>query len=198
MKIEFLTNNSLSFELANWLKDTAKEEVVIFDQKLTPKIITQHSPDLVVSYNYKYIIPANILMLLPNRFINLHVSLLPWNRGADPNFWSFIDDSPKGVTIHLIDEGMDTGDILLQKEVKFEEEKETLASSYNKLHQIIQDLFRENWMDIKDFKIQPQKQPKKGGSVHYLKDFSAIKGILGNEGWNISLPILKKKYDELK
>ncbi|MCL0081308.1 hypothetical protein M1N64_03665 [Peptococcaceae bacterium] len=44
------------------------------------------------------------------RAINLHISFLPWNRGADPNFWSFIENAPVGVSIHYLDEGIDTGD----------------------------------------------------------------------------------------
>ena len=44
------------------------------------------------------------------------MSYLPWNRGADPNFWSILEDTPKGVTIHIMDESIDTGDILYQKD----------------------------------------------------------------------------------
>jgi len=75
---------------------------------------------------------------LGNRAINLHPSLLPWNRGAHSNFWSFLEDTPKGVTIHIIDEGIDTGDILLQKKIKFDQSKETLRSSYGRLQQELQ------------------------------------------------------------
>ena len=38
----------------------------------------------------------------------MHISYLPFNRGAHPNYWSFKDNSPKGVTIHFIDNGIDT------------------------------------------------------------------------------------------
>ena len=45
------------------------------------------------------------------------MSFLPYNRGSHPNFWSFIDDTPKGITIHEIDEGADTGNIVFQKKI---------------------------------------------------------------------------------
>ncbi len=66
--------------------------------------------------------------------INLHISFLPWNRGAHPNFWSFYDDTPKGVTIHLIDEGIDTGAIIYQKEITFDRNEKTFESnSFNNI-----------------------------------------------------------------
>ena len=65
----------------------------------------------------------------------MHISLLPWNRGYHPNIWSFLEDTPKGVTIHYINEGIDTGDIIVQKEIVIDEDKETLKSSYEILHE---------------------------------------------------------------
>jgi len=73
---------------------------------------------------------------------------LPWNRGANPNFWSFVEKTPKGVTIHKIDEGLDTGPIILQKEIEIDDRKNTFRSSYEVLHSIIQELFRKNYLDI--------------------------------------------------
>lgn len=198
MRVEFLTNNDISLSLADWLKQSEGEQVLINKERLNPESLKRRKPDLVVSYNYRYIIPPDVLGILPGKFINLHISLLPWNRGADPNFWSFVENSPKGVTIHLIDKGIDTGGILLQKEVLFNEEEETLASSYHKLHQALQDLFESNWTRIRNFEIVPQTQTKEGGSTHYLKDFARIKSILGDEGWNIPIPLLKKRFNEIK
>lgn len=197
MRILFLTNNKNSQPLIDWLNNSAKEEVIIWDEKLSKENIEKIRPDLVVSYNYKFIIKKEILSLLPNRVINLHISLLPYNRGANPNVWSFIEDTPKGVTIHYVDEGIDTGDILFQKEVIFEEEKETLASSYEKLHKEIQSLFIENWGTIKNFSIIPEAQPT-GGSTHSIKDFDKIKNILGEEGWDIGVTKLKRRYKKYK
>ena len=70
--------------------------------------------DHVISFGYKHIIKENIINACKNKIINLHISYLPYNKGANPNFWSFLDNTPKGVTIHYIDKGIDTGDILLQ------------------------------------------------------------------------------------
>src|SRR5687768_13309593 len=73
--------------------------------------------DFVVSFGYRYIIPARYIDHYRGRMVNIHISLLPWNRGSDPNFWSWFDRTPKGVSIHAIDPGIDTGDVLAQREV---------------------------------------------------------------------------------
>lgn len=196
MKIIFLTNNEISNNLIDWLKNESKEEVIVIRENITKETIERESPNFLISYNYKYIIKKDVLSRLKNRAINLHISLLPWNRGADPNVWSFLEETPKGVTIHLIDAGIDTGDILLQKEVEICEEKETLSSSYAILHKEIQELFTSNWVNIKHGKILPKTQSEKG-SIHYTKDFAKVKSILGNEGWNIQILALKSRFRQL-
>ena len=149
----------------------------------------------MISYNYKYIIKEDVLNLLSVKAINLHISFLPWNRGAHPNFWSFAEDSPKGVTIHLMDKGIDTGNILIQKKIFIDEKKETLKSSYEILHREIQDLFKSYWQEIKKGKIKPEKQ-KERGSIHYKKDLEKFEQILSTKGWDISVLELKEKYKQ--
>ncbi|HHY79214.1 MAG TPA: formyl transferase [Thermoanaerobacter sp.] len=197
MNILFLTNNELSFSLYNWLKDDAKENVILFENKLNMDEVVSLKPDLIISYNYRYLIKKDIIEYMKKRIINLHISLLPWNRGAHPNLWSFLDDTPKGVTIHLINELIDAGDILFQKEVFFDEENETLKTTYFKLHDEIQNLFKSNWYKIKrgDYELIPQKED---GSIHYLKDFENLKDAIGLNDWNISIIELKKRYKNYK
>lgn len=196
-RILFLTNNDISKTLVNWLINSAGEEVLIFNGKISIEMVELYNPDLLVSYNYKTIISKAVLEIMEGKAINLHTSFLPWNKGADPNLWSFLEDTPKGVTIHLIDEGIDTGDILLQEEIILNEDNETLHSSYLILHKVIQNLFTANWELIKYFHLQP-KQQAPGGSIHYLKDFASIRHLLDNEGWHIGISELKKRYKNLK
>jgi methionyl-tRNA formyltransferase len=194
MKILFLTNNIVSITLFQYIKNKEKD-VILFEAKLSKENIIEIKPDLIISYNYRYIISREIINIMNNRVINLHISYLPFNRGAYPNVWSFLDDTPKGVTIHLIDEGIDTGDIICQKEVIFEnEDEETLRTSYNKLHREIQNLFIDNYEDIKSLSFNPKKQPH-FGTIHYIKDFEKIKHLLGDEGWDIKIKELKIRYN---
>ena len=192
MKILFLTNNAISKNLINWIKNNTIDDIVIVEENLSLEKVLDIKPDFIISYNYVYIITEDILKLYQGKAINLHISYLPWNRGAHPNVWSFIDDTPKGVTIHLIDKGLDTGNILIQKEIAIHEEVETLSSSYKKLHQAIQILFIENWLKIKNFQLKPIQQKGKG-SYHSKKDFDKIRYLIDQEGWDIKISEFKRK-----
>ena len=190
MKILFLTNNEISYSL--YIKIKKKEDVVLYEDKLSVNIIKQYNPDFLLSYSYKYIIKKDVIDQMPKNIINLHISLLPWNRGADPNLWSFLDNTPKGITIHLIEKGIDTGEILLQKEIKFNEDRESLSSSYKKLHFEIQNLFKQNWEKIKNLNIKPIAQ-RGTGTTHKQADTREIKKLMHPEGWDIKITIMKKR-----
>ncbi|MDY0164434.1 formyltransferase family protein [Desulfobotulus sp.] len=174
-----------------WLENQG-ENVISTTEKIDTSLILNKHIDFLISYGYRHILKKNILDLLPDKAINLHISLLPWNRGADPNFWSFAEKTPKGVSIHLLDPGLDTGDILLQKEVFFDSRKETLASSYEKLHHEIQRLFMENWLKIKTGQIKGQKQQGQG-SFHRLIDKESLFHRLP-QGWETSASIVESLY----
>lgn len=148
-------------------------EVVLYHDKVTPEYIKELNPEIVISYNYSHIVKEDVIDLMGDKIINMHCSLLPWNKGASPNLWSFIDDTPKGVTIHVLEKGLDTGRLLLQEEVTFDEETETLASSYNKLQETIVDLLVSNLEDILDGNIVPKEQ-KGEGSYHRTSDLKAL------------------------
>src|SRR5271157_696901 len=79
--------------------------------------IAQLKAEMGVSVMFGYLLKPDFLGLLPKGCINLHPSYLPYNRGAYPNVWSIVDQTPAGVTLHYVDEGIDTGDIIRQKKV---------------------------------------------------------------------------------
>ena len=170
--------------LIPWLQEQG-EEVFQTSKKLTAKFVADQEFSFLLSYGYRHILHKDIIMTFPSRAINLHISYLPWNRGADPNLWSFIENSPKGVTIHHLDESIDTGDIIIQKELTFNPSGETLTTSYIKLQAAIQDLFKQNWQDIKNGNCQRQKQVGKG-STHKAKDKECLFHLL-TDGWNTSV-----------
>lgn len=75
------------------------------------------NPDMVVVVAFGQILPKVIIDYPPLKCLNIHPSLLPKYRGAAPMNWAIINGEKKtGVTIMLMDEGMDSGDILLQEE----------------------------------------------------------------------------------
>ena len=153
-------------ELADWLET---QGWLVFDTEgaLSPEYPILEEVDWLISYGYRHIIRPDVLALFPNRALNLHISYLPWNRGADPNLWSFLEDSPKGVTIHLIDEGLDTGPVLAQREVVFGP-GHTLGTSYKLLCLEIESLFMETWPLIAQGQIEAKMQTGEG-SFHKVK-----------------------------
>lgn len=87
------------------------------DGKAEP-IFRDLAPDLVVVVAYGRILPPELLHIAPLGCINLHVSLLPKYRGSAPIQWSVLNGDPEtGVTIMQLDEGCDTGDILMVERV---------------------------------------------------------------------------------
>lgn len=98
--------------------------------------ISNLKPDLIIVVAYGKILPVDILMLPAFGCINVHASLLPKYRGAAPIQWALINGETKtGVTIIMMDEGLDTGDILFQKEIEILEEDnaETLSKKLSEL-----------------------------------------------------------------
>ena len=103
---------------------------------------------------------------------------------------------PKGVTIHYLDESVDTGDIIVQKEIQFDLDHATLATSYEKLHSTIQELFKQHWNNIKNGSCQKQKQTAKGSS-HRFKDKENLSHLL-TDGWNTPVSILNEYAAEMQ
>ena len=72
--------------------------------------------DLGVSMSFNQIIRSELIELFPKKFINCHAGKLPEYRGRNILNWALINDEKEiGVTCHFIDEGVDTGDIIMQK-----------------------------------------------------------------------------------
>ncbi len=167
----------------------AGHELVRREEPFDNTFLEKHQFDFGVSYGFRHIIHPAEIAWFQNRLINLHISYLPWNRGADPNFWSWLDNTPKGVSIHLIDAGIDTGDILLQQHVEFDEEIETLRTSYEKLSKTIEQLFIENFPLIFAGKIIPQQQKEKG-TFHTVKDKIPFLYLIEKKWWDSSVSSL--------
>ena len=140
--------------------------------------------DFVVSFGYRHILRPNVIEGIECPIFNLHISYLPYNRGAHPNFWSFYDNTPTGVTIHLMDGGIDTGPIVYQRYVNFDKREDTFLKTYSRLNYEIEELFVQNLEEILSDKWVAK--PQRGvGSRHYIKDlprnFSGWEEKIANE-----------------
>lgn len=123
------------------------------------------SPDAIIVVGYGRIIPPWMLDLPPYGNINLHASLLPKYRGAAPVQWAIAHgETVTGVTTMRIDAGLDTGDILLQKEFPIAPDatSETIAPE---LAAIGADLMIETLRELKEGTVQPRKQDDSQASL---------------------------------
>jgi len=137
--------------------------------------------DALVSFGYRHVLRPEVLQALDRNSFNIHISLLPWNRGADPNFWSWVENTPRGVSCHVMTDRVDAGEILGQSEVALEDTL-TLRESYEVLCTAAVDLFREHWASIAEGSYRLEQQLKKG-SHHRAADRLQHLAAMPN-GWD--------------
>jgi methionyl-tRNA formyltransferase len=97
-------------------------EVMRLRDPATLAAFAAYDPDVICVACFSQRIPPEILRLPRLGCLNVHPSLLPNNRGPDPLFWTFRHgEASTGITIHQMDEGLDTGAILLQEHIEVPE-----------------------------------------------------------------------------
>lgn len=117
-------------------------------------------PEFIVTAAYGKILPRTVLHIPERGCINVHASILPKYRGAAPIAWAIIrGEKETGITTMLMDEGLDTGPILLQRSVAIEEE-DTAGSLAEKLSLTGSSLLIETIVGMRDGSLKPQ--PQKG------------------------------------
>lgn len=132
--------------------------------------------EVAVSALFGYVLHPELLSAFDKGAVNIHPGLLPYGRGAHPNVWSIVERTPAGVTVHYMDEGVDTGDIIAQREVAVEP-SDTAERLYRKLERAAVALFAEQWPAIRDGAAPRAPQPRNGGSTHRARDLARLDEI---------------------
>jgi methionyl-tRNA formyltransferase len=204
MRILFLGNNWAGWQALSWLRERgetvvaaalhpqgrakhAAEMLACLDPG-TPVLdgaalrdpatlarVAELKPDIAVSVFFGYILKAELLKLLPCGAVNVHPAYLPYNRGAHPNVWSIVDGTPAGVTVHYIDEKVDTGDIIGRRQVTVAP-ADTAETLYRRLESESLALFKELWPSIKAGTAPREKQDG-AGTCHQVKDLASLDEI---------------------
>ena len=121
-------------------------------------------PTCIVVVAYGQLLPASILELPPLGAVNVHASLLPKYRGPAPIHWALLSgESETGITTMLMDAGMDTGKILLQRELSIQP-NETAGSLHDRLSQEGAQLLVETLELLKRGALEPKAQEKSEGT----------------------------------
>ena len=128
--------------------------------------IRQFHPDVIVVVAFGQLIPKAILDMPQYGCVNVHASLLPKYRGAAPIQWAVIDGEEKsGVTTMQMDEGLDTGDMLLTEEVVLDPQ-ETGGSLFDKLSEVGAGLLLKTLDELEAGNVHPQKQPSESTTAY--------------------------------
>lgn len=138
--------------------------------------IAASSPAMGVLAWWPYILTPPLLTLPPRGWLNFHPSLLPYNRGKHPNFWTLVDETPAGVTLHWIDAGVDSGAVVAQAtvDVSWLDTGETL---YRRCQKRIVQLFEETFDDIVAGRLTARPQSPTEGTFHHSRELDPASRI---------------------
>jgi len=206
MRIFCLCNNLLGWEVLRWLRGQGEDIVglavhpdsrakfgpeirravadtaclIVEGSRLRePEIIDQVrelKADIGLSVLFSYVLDTSFLNIFPRGCINLHPAWLPFNRGSYPNVWSIVDKTPAGVTLHYMDEGIDTGDVIAQRQVSVDV-TDTGESLYGKLEAEALELFKSTWPAVRAGTSLRTPQGADAGTRHRLADVEKIDEI---------------------
>lgn len=153
----------------------------IFDNKNFPVVIESSDLyqdsweligeyDLIISAHCKKIFDKKLVE--STRIVNIHPGLNPYNRGMYPHIFSIMNGLPTGATIHEIDNKIDNGDIIVQKEVvihMYENSKEL----HQRIMKVEMDLFESHFDEI-IYGTYVKTKPHIEGNINYKKDFDKL------------------------
>lgn len=206
MKIAVFLNNRVGAQIAQWLGEHGQRPAIAVlhpeerrkfgpeimasldlpphkircaTELITPgfrDILLQEGIQIGLSAFFGYILPKHVLEVFPSGVLNLHPSFLPYNRGAYPNVWPLLDGTPAGVTLHFLDEGIDTGDIVFQERTVVLA-TDTGKNLYERLEADSMELFKKSWPRIVQGDFQRIPQSKTEGTVHRTSECSSLDKI---------------------
>lgn len=117
-------------------------------------------PDGIVCHSYAMLLRPELLALVEGRAYNLHMSLLPKNRGPNPVQWALIHgDNETGVTLHRMDEGFDTGPIVAQERITISDD-DTWVTLLSRLKLSAASLLRHSLLPVINGDMQETVQPE--------------------------------------
>lgn len=138
-------------------------------KSLIKDLITELKPDAVLVMTFPWLIPTEVLSIPKLGFINFHYGLLPEMRGADPIFESIRLSKPfAGVTVHIMDEKLDTGDILDMEKIPLSTEF-TYGILSSQLSEVGNTICRRLIMELKKGRLPKSKKQDESIARYYPK-----------------------------
>lgn len=181
MSMPPVKEKAMSFGIPVYQPERIKTDEAFFD------ILKEINPDAIVVAAFGQILPKRILELPKYGCVNVHASLLPKYRGSAPIQWAVIDGEPEtGVTTMMMDEGLDTGD-MLEKAIVTLDKEETGGSLFDKLSKEGGRLILSTLNKLEKGEAVRTKQPEQG--VSYAK---MLYKTMGDIDWNQDACVIER------
>ena len=188
MRIALLADSQVGLEIAKYLfREFSKDIAVVFctkedeiynlalNRNLNCKIFANEQAaaaeikelhvEIGILAWWPYIIPKSVIASAKQGFINTHNSYLPNNRGKHPYYWAVVEECEYGVTLHWVEEGIDTGDIIAQRKIPITWTDNAESIYSNSLSEMVR-LFIDTYPVLRTGNISSEPQAS-GGSFHY-------------------------------
>jgi methionyl-tRNA formyltransferase len=174
----FAGRNDVSEKIWGFLTERDEMPIRTFDETggISTDLIASYNPDVIITCYWPFLLTPEMIKIPKYGCINFHPSLLPKNRGWYPSVWPFLDGTLPGVTLHMIDEGADTGDIIAQEAVIMNE-TDTGGDIYRKCQDAIIKLFKETWVKLRTDGVVLQPQDHAKATYHTKKEANALDEI---------------------
>ncbi|MFD1514265.1 methionyl-tRNA formyltransferase [Halomarina rubra] len=169
--VVFLGANNVGLEVYDWLCARDSVDVLaMLTEAGQLSLVERLAPEFVVACGFTHIVPPEVLTVPERGCLNLHPGLLPYARGYNPNVWSIVEGLPAGVTLHYMDDGVDTGPVVATREVdvRFDD---TGRSLYDRLERAAYDLFVETWPAVETGTARATAQDETRATTHYKREF---------------------------
>jgi methionyl-tRNA formyltransferase len=125
--------------------------------------------DYIVGVHFPYIVPQEVLDIPRLGVLNLHPAFLPYNRGWHTPSWAILEGTPIGATLHYMDAGIDTGDIVVQQAIEVCPD-DTADKLYGRVKRLELDVFRQAWPSLASRTAPRTPQRTDDGSSHVKED----------------------------
>ncbi|MFC7079059.1 methionyl-tRNA formyltransferase [Halorussus caseinilyticus] len=173
-EVVFLGANNVGREVYDWLCD---RESVAVRAMLTEadqlSLVADLEPEVVVAVGFQHIVPPEILAVPEKGCLNLHPGLLPETRGFNPNVWSIVEGHPAGATLHYMDDGVDTGDVIARERVE-KRFDDTGRDLYERLERACFEVFTEAWPDVESGTVETEPQDDDRATTHRKREFTDL------------------------
>ncbi|HEX9060829.1 MAG TPA: methionyl-tRNA formyltransferase [Clostridia bacterium] len=167
------------------------------------ELLRSYKPDLFITCAYGRILTKEVLSIPPLGCINVHASLLPAYRGAAPIQWAVINgEKVTGITTMFTDEGLDTGDMLLSRELKIGDD--TIAGElHDQLSVMGAELLKDTLLQLSEGTLKRIPQPNEGvtyapiiekdiGRLDFTKSAKQLHDLVrGTNPWPVAFTFLK-------